>query len=306
LKSEKIMLSSKRKLPQGLAIATQSPEFWRRLAPELTISDAQPLHELIRPTSKSDRERMRLVDDGYLRLNQPGLKTPVAKIAVAMDRIVNAGLPAAFIGVYDEVWTVVAELNGVIGGMFDGKAAMVPDFWASHTVANTGIAAGRKRGGNGVFSDGTPKNVTVWVPLTDATPDNGCVYVVPAGQDRNYGKEGASRADASLPGIRALTAKAGDVLIWTGETYHWQGRPERAHHDGPLMSLNWEFQCRDEAPLEGLLIDSYPYVPFETRLALLARQMPRHGRELAVSPVWRAVQQTLANRFRIGGDEQRV
>ncbi len=300
------MLSTKRKLPQGLAIATQSPEFWRRLAPELTISDAQPLHALRHPTSKSSRERMHLVNDGYLRMNQPGLKVSMGKIAGAMDRIVNAGLPAAFIGVYDEVWSIIAELNGVLDGLFDGKTAMVPNFWAAHTVANTGLAAGRKRAGNGVFDDGTPKNVTVWVPLTDATPDNGCVYVVPAGQDRNYGRENVSRADASLPGIRALTAKAGDVLIWTGETYHWQGRPERRHQDGALMSLNWEFQSSDEAPLEGLLIDSYPYVPFETRLALLARQMPRQGRELSVSPVWRAVQQTLANRFRIGGATQQA
>lgn len=298
------MLPSKRKLPQGLAIASQSAEFWRRLAPELTISDAQPGKTLLRPTGKSDQDAKRLLNDGFFHLKQPGLKAPVGKIAAAMDRIVTAGLPAAFIGVYDEVWSMIAQLNGVLDGVFDGKAAMVPDFWASHSVASAGLPAGRKRPGQGVFPDGTAKNVTVWLPLTDATPDNGCVYVVPAGQDRNYGKAKSERADASLPGIRALPAKAGDVLIWTGETYHWQARPDRHNADGPLLSLTWEFQSHEAAPLEGLLLDSYPYVPFETRLGLLARQMPQHSREFAGSPVWRAVQQTLANRFPIGTAQQ--
>jgi hypothetical protein len=300
------MLPSNRTLPQGLAIATQSPEFWRRLAPELTISDAQPRGTIKRSTAHSDRERTRLVNDGFLRLKQPGFQTNIDRISVAMDRIVTAGLPAAFIGVYDEVWSIIANLNGVLDGLFDSKSAMVPDFWASHTVSNTGLTAGRRRAGNGVYGDGTPKNVTVWVPLTNATPDNGCVYVVPAGQDRNYGKSNPERADASLPGIRALTADAGDALVWTGETYNWQARPDRYGEDGPLMSLTWEFQCRDLAPLEGLLIDSYPYIPFETRLALLARQMPLHRKDFSASPVWQTVQQTLANRFRIDGNIQSV
>ncbi len=294
------MLSSKRTLPKGLAIASQSAEFWRRLAPELTISDAQPGLCIERSTVQSEQERMRLINDGFLHLKQPGLDAPISAIASAMDRIVNAGLPAAFIGVYDETWSMIAQLNDVIGGLFDGQAAMVPDFWAVHPNTTAGLTAQRKRASNGVFSDGTPKNVTVWMPLTDATPDNGCIYVVPAGQDRNYGKSKSDRANASLPGIRALPATAGDVLIWTGETYHWQARPDRHNQDGPLLSLTWEFQSRDAAALEGMLVESYPYMPFETRLGLLARQMPRHRSELSASPVWRAVQQTLANRFPIG------
>lgn len=300
------MLPSIRTLPQGLAIATQSPEFWRRLAPELTISDAQPTAAIEHSNGQINREKMRLVNDGFVRLKQPGFKVKMDQISSAMDRIVNAGLPAAFIGVYDETWTIIAQLQDVIDGMFDGKSAMVPDFWASHTVSSASLTAGRKRAGKGIYEDGTPKNVTVWIPVTDATPENGCVYVVPAGQDRNYGKPNPERADASLSGIRALSAQAGDALIWTGETYNWQARPDRHGDDGALMSLNWEFQCRETAPIDGLLVDSYPYVPFETRLALLARQMPLHRRDFSASPVWRAVQQTLANRFRIGGVAQRV
>lgn len=291
------MLLRKRKLPQGIAIAAQSPEFWRRLAPDLTISDTKPhLNPLPRPGGGA-ADRMRLINDGFLHLRQPGLGNAAPAIAGAMQQIVGAGLPAAFVGVFDEVWDMIARLEGVLDGLFDGKAALVPNFWANHGAASTG--AQRRRGGAGVFADGTPKNLTIWLPVTDATPANGCVYVVPAGQDRNYGC--TKRADASLPGIRALTAQAGDVLIWTGETYHWQGRTDRHADAKPLLSLTWEFQSRDAPPLEKTLIDSYPVVPFETRIAILAGQMPKHRAEFGGQPVWRAVQATLANRYPMPG-----
>lgn len=286
------MLLKKRKLPQGIAIAAQSPEFWRRMVPDLTISDDLAGRAIPR-RAETGADRMRLINDGFLHLKQPGADDALPDIAAAMRRIVAAGLPAAFVGVYDEVWDIIAGLHDVLDGLFDGKAALVPNFWASHGATATG--AQRRRGGGGVFDDGTPKNLTIWLPVTDATPANGCVYVVPAGQDRNYGRP--DRADASLPGIRALTARAGDVLIWTGETYHWQGRADRHSAASPLLSLKWEFQSRDIPPLERTLIDSYPQVPFETRLAILADQMPLHRAEFAGQPVWRAVQQTLANRY---------
>jgi len=293
------MLHRTRKLPEGLAIATQSAEFWRRLAPELTISDAQPDGPVARSKDQSSAERLKLVNDGYLHLKFPQFSPDLPRIEKVMSRIVNAGLPAAFIGVYDEVWSLIARLNTVIDGMFDQQAAMVPTFWANHSDIPTGLAACRNRPANGIFRDGTPKNLTVWLPLTNATPETGCVYVVPARQDRAYGKSNSSRADASLPSIRAVPANAGDIIIWNGEIYHWMSRPEEPTRANPLLSLTWEFQSRDAAPLDGLFVDSYPHVPFESRLSLLAHQMPRHGAEMSGSPVWRAVQQTLANRFPI-------
>lgn len=297
------MLPYRRKLPQGLAIASQSAEFWRRLAPDLTISDAQPVSVTAIDAARRAKLRLKLVNDGYAKVPSMNARPVHGKIADAMDRIAKAGLPTAFIGVYDEVWSLLADLQPAMDTIFDGHAALVPNFWANHSVDMTaGFGATRRRGGNGVFKDGTPKNVSVWMPLTPATPDNGCLYVVPAGQDRNYGKP--ERADASLPGIRALPAKPGEALIWTGETYHWQARPERNNDDGPLMSLTWEFQHSETEPLEGLLLTSYPYMPFETRLGLLARQMPKHFKAFSKQPVWRAVQQTLSNRYPLEASAQ--
>jgi len=293
------MLPINRRLPQGLAIAAQSAEFWRRVAPDLTISDAQPKPPVSRVPELSRKERMMLVNDGFVHLKQPGLKADYARLTSAIGRIIQAGMPAAFIGVYDEVWSMAGQLSEVMNVMFGGKMQLMPDFRVIvRNPGDGGLAAHRHRPGTALFDDGTPKTACLWLPLTPATTANGCLYAIPASQDRNYGKTDPARADSSLLAIRALPAEPGDALVLTGETYHWQARPARRHDDGPQISLMWEFQSCDIAPLEGMVVDSFPYVPFETRLGLLARQMPRqNARELSGNPVWRAVQQTLANRY---------
>ena len=285
-----------RNLPRGLAIASQSAEFWRRLSPELSLSP-RPVPLPAAPVPGDLRAR--LVESGYLRMAPLAEAPLLSRLAAAMDRIARAGLPPAFIGVYDEVWQLAAAMQPVLDAAFGGTAALVPNFWARHGGdAQPPAPACRRRPGNGVHADGTPRSLTLWLPLTRATPDNGCVYLVPAGQDRAYGRPGGSRAETGLPGIRALPARPGEALLWTGETYHWQALPDRRVADGDLLSLNWEFQCRCCPPLEGAVIDgNATLVPFETRLAIIARQMPRHVPDLRRHSVWGALQQTLANRF---------
>ncbi len=292
------MLNAAKEPPMGLAIASQSADFWRRMAPELTISNWIDSNDLKCTGAQLQANRARLVDDGYLHLKQPGIDAPYATIEKVMRRIVDAGMPAAFIGVYDEVWEIAAQLQSVLQGCFGGDFAMVPDFWASFSESgHRGVAAHRKRPGTALFRDHTPKSLSVWVPVTNATVENGCIYIVPAKLDKNYASAVSDRADAHLQCIRALPAQSGDVLIWTGEAYHWKAVSSRHSGDGPLLSLSWEFQSMSAAPVAGFLVDCFPQVSFEDRLGLLAHQMPQHRNEYSGSPVWRAVQQTLSNRF---------
>ncbi|GEM_PF-561205 len=299
------MLTKSRKLPQGLAIASQSVEFWRRLAPDLTISDRLTQNLIVRPQKQEASDRIRLINEGYLHIRQPGFDAPLDRIQDAMARIVDAGMPAAFVGVYDEVWSIAAQMQALIGGLLGAECALNPDFWAGYAdQGDNGQTARRKRPGSSLNRDRSPNSLSVWVPVTDATPDNGCPYLVPANQDRNYAKPDPERADSRLQSIKAIPAGAGDMIVTSGETYHWRGRTSRYNTDGPLMSLSWEFQSKALAPFDGHLVDSYPLVPFETRLGLLARQMPRNKTAMSNNPVWRAVQQTLANRFPVGQQPQ--
>lgn len=48
-------------------------------------------------------------------------------------------------------------------------------------------------------ADGTPRYATCWLALADATPDTGCLYVVPRGRDPGYTLGAASPSLCSTP-----------------------------------------------------------------------------------------------------------
>lgn len=290
-------LLTRKRLPAGLAIASQSADFWRGMAPALTISDHQPGPFSVPGSDQLLQHRLRLMNAGYAHLPGAAETGKLSSLTDAMTEIAAAGLPPAFLGVYDECWDVVARLSPLIEGVLGGAARLLPDFWAGHGHACPPIAAGRAMAGRGVFRNRAPKTITVWVALTDATPDNGCLYLVPADQDKEYGRREPGQAKAPLPAIRAVPTRAGDVVIMTGDTYRWQGQAETSKGQPPVMYLSWSF-CEASAGF-GVTIDSFPYVPFETRLSILGGQMRAHADELGPQPVWRAVQQALVNRFPI-------
>lgn len=286
-------------IPPGLALAAQSPEFWRRLAPELNVTDTLPSRVIARDADTVAADRLALTHEGFVHIRNPGIVAALDDIALVMRRIVETGLPPAFIGVYDEVWAIAAQMQSVLGGLLGGEAAMIPNFWAGYMEpGDPGADAGRRWPGVSLNRDGTPRVLSVWMPVTPATTENGCIYVVPADQDRNYGRGEGSRADARLQAIRALPAAPGDLLVWTGETYVWQGRAARQHNERPQMSLTWEFQDARIDPVAGRMVDSFPFVPFEMRLGIIAEQMPSRAAEYLKVPAWKIVTQALLNRYR--------
>lgn len=86
-------------------------------------------------------------------------------------------------------------------------------------------------------SSDAPNLVSAWIPLTDATTDNGCVYVLPRRADAIWSD--GSHPDHLAPATREegggaslrfdvsravpMIAKAGSVCAWAGQTVHWGG-----------------------------------------------------------------------------------
>ena len=87
---------------------------------------------------------------------------------------------------------------------------------------------------------GRPNLVCVWVPLTDATLDTGCLHVVPRDADRLFDdpdhpdhlRPAQTEADGGhalrfpVGAARAIPAEAGSVCLWAGQTIHY-GSPCR-------------------------------------------------------------------------------
>ena len=177
---------------------------------------------------------------------------------------------AAFM--YDATWQIIDAAFDVAGVLLDadpdaGEVTLEPSCfaWALRCVdeaADDGNGSGENgENGNGNVggsipggnfslphrdypaseawnaSSDAPNLVSAWIPLTDATTDNGCVYVLPRRADATW--LDASHPDHLAPATREegggaslrfdvaravpMIAKAGSVCAWAGQTVHWGG-----------------------------------------------------------------------------------
>ena len=116
---------------------------------------------------------------------------------------------------------------------------------------------GQEKIGEGVVDD--PNMITVWIPLNDATLENGCMYVVPREFDTGFAKTDdhahmnpatevqrglSSKIHFPLHGARALPAPAGSLLAWYGNTIHWGSSCSR-YADHPRKSIALTFYRAD-------------------------------------------------------------
>ncbi len=135
-------------------------------------------------------------------------------------------------------------------------------------MAGAGWRPHRDRVGS-LRADGRLASLTLWLALTPATPDNGCIYVLAPGGDRYHGSGDAGAVEPpELQHVRALPARPGEALLWNHELLHWGGRSSpRAR--GPRVSLGFEF-VRPPSPYKARPLAALPAPPLPARLALIA------------------------------------
>lgn len=186
-----------------------------------------------------------LWSEGYF-VTTPAL--PPALVAAcrdAIERAVSVGAPTVAAFALDAPWELAALLVRYADAALDTDAYLRPSFWAWRLdePSPRGWPPHRDRPPLGVDERGAPRSMTLWVPLTDATPDNGCIYVVPAPLDVQYHNPNATPEVMSLQCVRALPAAAGSVLGWSSSLLHWGGIA-RAGAPG-RVSISFEFQRGD-------------------------------------------------------------
>jgi hypothetical protein len=105
-----------------------------------------------------------------------------------------------------------------------------------------------------------PAILNVWIPLNDATLDNGCLYVVPREFDIDFARTDGHHAHMNpatevqrgvsskihfpLHGVRALPAPAGSLIAWYGNTIHWGSTCSR-YAKAPRKSIALTFRRGD-------------------------------------------------------------
>lgn len=263
-------------------------ETWRAFAPHLHIADPALLtgaRPFALAESQSAAARAQITQEGYFQIFNLNWGLDVARMVETVRALSRAGASPAFAFIYDEFWLPFRRLDPIIKSLL-GAYAVVPDFWAWDVDAHraeSGWAPHRDRGAVSLFPDGTPKSLTVWLPLTPATPLSSCMYIVPRGADPTYATAEEGEHRFSPQGIRALPALPGDVLIWNQAVVHWGSQASKLAPESRI-SIAAQFQRLDQAPMREPLLDPTRVIPFELRLKLIVAQVMGYRNLYAVPP----------------------
>lgn len=273
-----------------LALAL-SREHWAALAPALSIEGSAPAVALeTRTLDEAERARalQRLTTEGWFRVDPVFEPRAVdAMRAVVLD-LVARGWPPVFAYVYDELWQMLQtpSLVHLLTSALGPGYRLSPRVWAFCVPAKKG-AAGWPPHVDGGADTHTTDRLTLWLPLGDATLENGCMVVVP--KDRL--PEGTADAFANdmsrlppstwramLQGSRALPARKGSILGWDFQVIHWSGIVDAA--EAPRVSLAVEAFGKDivPTPSEEPRIDPGELPGLPARLRAIARGLLSYER----------------------------
>ena len=265
------------------------PGMWRDFAHALHVVDAaflktQGVFDV--DAASIENGRALLIREGYFQIPPPNWGLPIADMAALVVRLDGAGLPVPFSFMYDEFWCLFYRLNRILEGMLGPGFLRLPDFWTwivRPDRADSGWRPHRDKGHAALFDDRSPKSVTVWIPLTDSTPLNGCVYIVPADRDPTYNTAEEKEWRFAYPDIRALPAPAGTILCWNQAVLHW-GSHACARETQPRISVAFEFQSARAAPFNQPLTNPNEFPVFEFRVRLVAKQILQYKHMYPLAP----------------------
>jgi len=285
----------------------RSESYWRALAPDFPIQthpgDEKASAERGSAKALAERDASRhLRDDGYFQIDAVLDDRILARLNRLVDVVTGAGWPAPFAWMYDEVWACVRlpELQTILTAALGDGYLHIPHLWVHEVPAVAGAA-----GWSPHFDGDGSSRVSVWLALTDATVDNGCMHVVPRSAlaasfhgdwppERMIPVRDAVRA---LHASRALPVSAGAALGWTFDTLHWGG-PSVATRDRQTArrAISLEFIARGETPdsYETPLIDPRGPLPsFAERLSIIARALATYEHFEPRLARWREVAKQL-------------
>ena len=201
-------------------------------------------------TLKHERRRQKLIKNGYALVNDP---FDVQLVREGIECLHKQGLPATFILLFDETWRLACQSKHVLEQASHKKNVFNYDLLAWYIPQGSpGFSPHRDRQPDDApstfHSDDQAKFITNWIALSDATPENSCLYMIPKPFDPGYTTgdidsvddkgdcekdETGSSADPlhralsskeAFQKIRCLPRKAGQSILFTHRIIHWGSR----------------------------------------------------------------------------------
>jgi hypothetical protein len=268
---------------KALLDKARDPAYWRALNPDLSIGDsfaADALEE--RPIEDDELDELAdyFDEDGYFQIDSHLAPDVLGRMRACVDVLRHERWPLVFAFVYDEFWLVfrtpslVRYMSEILGPGY----RLIPTTWTYYVEDDKGATGWPPH----VDNSCEPNRVNVWVPLTDATVQNGCIYVIPQSlapegfPEAFWERDTFSHAEliTLLQASRAIPARVGSMLGWHSELIHW-GSTSGGTGD-PRISVAMQFIAADEPPNPGEvpLFDAHESMPtLEERLSAIGRAL---------------------------------
>lgn len=278
-------------LRQKYGMATDSG-YWLGLFPECSIgTDAEPAIVWDAPVEATEAQVDYAVDNyrkqGWLSLPGALSTTRLEKMRCCVEAIRRAGWPPVFSYVYDDFWTLGRSraLQKLLTHLLSPEYVTLPRMWTHFVYPAEGNAGWQPH----IDDGGEERIISLWMPLSEATLANGCMYVV----RRNEATEGISskfgegatfsnrQVDILLQSVRALPASPGDVLCWDEHVIHWGSMAEPEEGNQPRISIALEFSTPDipiNAATPFVIPNEGPLPAFRARLESISQAILNYRR----------------------------
>jgi len=221
-------------------------QFWKELCPNLTIAEVDRWATPPEIAIKDVRDK--IVNDGYFHISFDSWNLPFDEMTRCIQKLKDIDMQPVWCFVYDEFWLLTIKIDAYIKSILGENYHRLSEVWAWHidpSKEERGWKIHREGGHYSAFDDGLPKTLTIWIPLTDATSENGCMCVVPIASDPNFYSTDESyfanwQEDFYDNSKKILEAKSGDVLGWHPQILHW-GKKSINKNANPRISISMEF-----------------------------------------------------------------
>jgi len=244
---------------ESLAQQALSLDYWRTLNPQLGVAAAasRQVEAATVPLQQVDDCVAAIAREGYFQLHHLLAPDVAKQMRAAMENLCAHDWLPVFAFMYDEFWQMTrgAAVTHLLTGALGEGYMQRPGVWA-HRVQPVRGAAGWLPHVDSYGKKGTPGHLALWFPLSDATLENGCMYVIPrdlidpeiAERFSELKTVAATELRLLLQRARALPAAAGTLLGWDFNVIHWGSTALGGGE--PRLSVAIEFVSRKDAGLD--------------------------------------------------------
>ena len=276
----------------------RSADYWRSISPTIQIGANTPF-ACLDVAQDAEEAAARLFEaEGYFET--PPLVPPevLAGLNQAIDDVIAAGWPSIFALVDDRFWQCgrLPAVRRLLLSRLGKGHQQIPHLWI-HIVQAVDGAAGWMPHFDGFAS----ARVSVWLALTEATTDNGCIYIVPSSMLPDAFRIKDTFVDLPMKDVlramhatRALPVQAGAALGWEFHVFHWGGRTVNPRTQRRALSMEFIAAGEPSQPDEEPLLDpDGPLPDLAYRLRAIGLALDTYSKREPLSQRFRPLGQRL-------------